>query len=186
MKSFLSIVVVILLSSFQAVVVDARIGSFPDDNADAYTDVDGDAGVPRILPKLANTITIESQQEQPSLQQQQEGQQRREPQSVRSLLLEELANNRNAILSDLLLVGVIKDSTAFQSQSKDSHNRNRRLYKEWARNEKGGFLWWTWIIIGLSIVFLCFCLCFCAGAFSAHRSLMAASPHGVPQKNASK
>mmetsp|Transcript_25082 Transcript_25082/g.54996 ORF Transcript_25082/g.54996 Transcript_25082/m.54996 type:complete len:175 (+) Transcript_25082:263-787(+) len=160
MKSFLWIVLVILFSSFRADIVDARIGSFRDDNADAYTyvdvDVDVDAGVSRILRKPVKTITIESQQDQPSLEKEQ--QQRREPQSVRFLLPEELADKTTPNLSGLL-VGVVGDSTAFQSQS-EGNDRNRQLYQEWARDERGDILWWIWLIIGLSIV-LCVCLCCC-------------------------
>ena len=161
MKSFLSIIFVLLLSPFEAIVVDARIGSFHDDNADVYTDVDVDAGVSRILRQPAKTMTIESQQEQPSLEEEQQHQ-RQESQSVRSLLLEELADNTNTNLPDLLLVGVVGDSTAFQSQSNDNdnRNRNRQLYQEWARDEKGDIIWWIWLFIGLSIG-LCVCLCCC-------------------------
>lgn len=131
--------------------VNARIGIFRDGNADAYTDVGVDAGVSRILQKPTKTITIESRQEQPPLEQHRQ-QPRQEPRSVRSPPLEELADDANADLSNPLPGGVIGDSTAFRSQSKGHHNRNRRLYQEWARNEKGGLKWWLWLIIALVLV----------------------------------
>ena len=144
MKSFLSIQILclLLLSSFNGLVVDARIGNNNNKNA----------AIPR-----KPAIKIGSEQQQ----QQQHDEQHR---SLLSNVVENLKSELPSLIESIHHAS-FNTHRAFgggptSSRDKSSLSSSRSLEQAWARDNNGDILWWIWLIIALGIA-LCFCLCCC-------------------------
>lgn len=146
MKSFFSIQILclLLLSSFNGVIVDARIGSNNNKNKNAA------------IPQKP-AIKIGSEQQR---QQQHQEQQHDDEQHERSLLSNVVENLKSELPSLIESIHHASFNTHRSFGGGPTSSSSRSLEQAWARDNNGDILWWIWLIIALGIA-LCFCLCCC-------------------------